>query len=767
MPLHRRSGRLCRPVFRSFALALPLVVLSACGERRPAPPRPAAVVTLEPAWTWAQGLRARQASRADSLAPAELVALGYLERLRLGMGSPFRLMDHALQDPRLTPEERTRLAGAMLHATAQGWTYATDPLALAPAGVDAPGRTREAARRHLALVEGTVAAADDPRVGELAVRAAYRLAQAERVVSPAAPTLAAEAAALARDRALARRDARLLLDESARAGRHPLALVREWRAARRLQVEAPTGAERPPYLEVLASARALPLAHAVRAVAAGAEPVHQAPAETEPFLSSAAARRLSALVRRQAPPPSAPVRVTLDRYRAALREVRASGGRAAVDRLLEHGGSEEGFVAELARMPQAARTPNVAVVTMEAAVALRAYAQEAVWHTGFPAPSAADLQRAYGVTVAFDRTVPMHWRPFYRRLLDHSLADLERVMPGLDVQGLTVRFGGTGRERSAVAIHDPYGRAIHLPPGTGPGSIAHEVAHDIDWTLGVRRYRKRGSYATDLALRGDDADHFAAAVRRLPVAPAQRIAGGDEHRRRYESRPAETFARLFDGYATAMLAARGRSNGYLSSLQDDLLTGHGTAVAPDARGDAVEAFLSLLMEASPLPAGQDAAFQARWSRRTPGPLALAAEVAGPPEDAGSVSSGAAGAGLPDRAQLGARVRARIEAVQARRDQALRTRAALVCVNPFLSPVHDGEAAVRALLNDAADARIRGILLAWARARGVDEDPEVLKQAWVDAAPADAPEQETPWFTHPAGGGLARLATCGPADGTAS
>src|SRR5882672_7493084 len=46
--------------------------------------------------------------RGDELA----IALGYLERMRLGFGSPFRLVDEALTDPRLdtTMSERTAWA---------------------------------------------------------------------------------------------------------------------------------------------------------------------------------------------------------------------------------------------------------------------------------------------------------------------------------------------------------------------------------------------------------------------------------------------------------------------------------------------------------------------------------------------------------------------------------------------------------------------------------------------------------------------------------
>src|SRR5689334_10285956 len=38
---------------------------------------------------------------AESISIADAVAVGYFERLRLGLGSPFRLIDYALNDPLL------------------------------------------------------------------------------------------------------------------------------------------------------------------------------------------------------------------------------------------------------------------------------------------------------------------------------------------------------------------------------------------------------------------------------------------------------------------------------------------------------------------------------------------------------------------------------------------------------------------------------------------------------------------------------------------
>jgi hypothetical protein len=703
-------------------------VLAGCG-RTERPPKPLAADTeLVRAWT---GVHALAGEDATMLTDTQVVTLGYLERLRLGLGSPFRLMDYALQDPRLDPAARTRTAMALLQATREGRAYTLDPRALTLVGVDSAGRAPGTARMHLALIDRAVAEAADPRAGELAVRAAYQLAAAERLVSAQAAVLAAQAAALARDRTVARQDAERLLAEADSLGRHPLALLREWRAARRFQVEAPTGAARPPYLEVRAAALAPPLAARVRAIAAGRAAPDRERVPIPP-LSVAVARRLTVLARAQDPPPSAPVTVTLDRYGPELR--RAFDGSRAVEQFLARARTEERFAAELARLADGEDPHHrAALVAMEAAVALRAYAQETVWYPGFSAPMEADLKRAYGLAaVGFDAEVPMHWRPFYRRMLGESLADLESVLPGLDLHGLSFRFGRTGREGTAIALHYPASRRIHLPPASGPGTIAHEVAHDLDWQVGRDRYGRRGAYATDLALHRPDADHFAAAVRRLPLGGPRAGPEG----RRYDTRPAEAFARLFDGFVTSTLAARGRSNGYLSSLQDDVLTGHGTAVAPDARGEGAEAFLPLLMVASPITDAQAADFRLRWgARRTPGPLSLMGEVAAAGGD-DAAPRWQPWRSLVEVASLDDGVRERVAEVEAVRADALRTRTQLVCANPFLSPVEDGEAAVRALIDAAADARISGILRRFARARGLDADPEVLRAAWLPPALED-------------------------------
>jgi hypothetical protein len=58
-----------------------------------------------------------------AISNAEAVAALYLERLRLGLGSPFRLIDQAHRDPAVVPIGATALAEAMLARTLMGDAY--------------------------------------------------------------------------------------------------------------------------------------------------------------------------------------------------------------------------------------------------------------------------------------------------------------------------------------------------------------------------------------------------------------------------------------------------------------------------------------------------------------------------------------------------------------------------------------------------------------------------------------------------------------------
>jgi hypothetical protein len=88
-------------------------------------------------------------------------------------------------------------------------------------------------------------------------------------------------------------------------------------------------------------------------------------------------------------------------------------------------------------------------------------------------------------------------------------------------------------------------------------------------------------------------------------------------------------------------------------------------------------------------------------------------------------------------------RAEVAEVERRRDGALEARRRLVCRNPFLHPLAEGEATVRALLHAAADARIALILRRHARAQGVTLAPDALRLAWLGPAGEDGPPLPSP------------------------
>jgi hypothetical protein len=735
--LARRRGRPASSAraitVRGTVLALLLFAAAGCGGSEPEP-APADFESELAAGARFVGMLAAPRP-ASAMTDEEVIAAGYLERLRLGLGSPFRLMEYALRDPRLAPGTRAPLVWALLDATRSGRGYELDPRALAR--IAGPSGDSATARMHLELIDGAVRGAQDPRSGELAVREAYRLATASRTVSPTAPALAASAAALARDRELARRDAGRLLAHAARGGKHPFALLVEWRRTRRFEVEAPPGAPRPPSLEAAAAVQALALVARVEAVRAdgGAPAVRDA----LPRLRPAAARRLAKLARDHSYPTQSPVWIAVHRYEEHLRRAaRGRRGERAVERLMERARTEETLAAEHAVMGAAAEPLReiVALVAAEAGVAMRAYAQEKVWYPGFPAPSTADLKREFALRgVEFDRDVPLSWRPYYRRMLGDALTDLEVALPSLDLRGAAFRFGSTGKEGVALAIHDPHGRTIHLPPESGAGAIAHEVGHDLDWQVAHARYGTRMSYGTEYAIRNRRGDPFATAVRRMPEPPEVPMRGGPELQRRYAQRPAEIFARTFDGYVAAALAERGRSNGYLTAAQDEFLGGHGLALLPGARADAAGPFMEMMTIASPLPDASRRGFLARWGAgRVPSGFEVASRIvqragAGPVPRVASRPA----PGMLELLRAGAGVRADVAAVMAIRDSAVAEWSAAASANPLAARGPRGEAAVTRLADAAAGARVRGIVLARARALGLDAAPGWLNEVWLGAA----------------------------------
>jgi hypothetical protein len=90
-----------------------------------------------------------QGPRGDQLA----IALGYLERLRLGLGSPFRLADEALADPRLSATMGNSVAWAVLGRLRRGDAYVVDKSVLDDIGPWTSDGSSARGSEHLALIE--------------------------------------------------------------------------------------------------------------------------------------------------------------------------------------------------------------------------------------------------------------------------------------------------------------------------------------------------------------------------------------------------------------------------------------------------------------------------------------------------------------------------------------------------------------------------------------------------------------------------------------
>src|SRR5690606_24951352 len=162
------------------------------------------------------------------------------------------------------------------------------------------------------------------------------------------------------------------------------------------------------------------------------------------------------------------------------------------------------------------------------------------------------------------------WRPDLNRMLASALVALQRVFPSFSAKGVGVHFGEHPLSAPALAVHQPRTRTIYLPPHTGAGAIAHEFAHDLDWQVATKITGRRGEYMTDVAVR-EQRGPLAARMAQLTMATLA-PPGADESSRT-PPRPTEVFARSVDWYVAASLARLGRTNGYLTAVQDELLTG--------------------------------------------------------------------------------------------------------------------------------------------------------------------------------------------------
>ena len=525
------------------------------------------------------------AERLDSLmdrSPADAgrrvaIAWGYAERLRLGLESPFRLIEAAGRDPRLTSEERRTVAWALLAHVTRGETHSLDAAALDGLGPLESGRSA-AGERHLALIRQAVATAANPRAAELAVRFAYTLAVSERLVDPSAPMLVAEAAAMIGDGEIARREARDVVRSA--HGVDLIAVVRHRRERRAFYVERPTLLAPSEDLERTAIALAPVLLDAIRVM----RPVTVADSSRDndgPAL--ALAPRLYAAGARV--PPAAPLAVTVQRYMPMLR---AHAPRLDHDALARARNAEMLVGVTRVRDDDGGRQQRRAVgrLLLAAGVSMRSMAQEPVWFATDPVPDAVQTASALGVhSVTFDRDVPTGWRPYYLQSLANGVRDLRRVLPSLRLDELHVRFRAGAPSDSALAMHDPRTRTLHLPVITAGGTLSHEIAHDLD----RRSAQEQGlaGYRSDIAARENSkpTNQVGAppsAEGRLAASLLALAEEGPEPHRTVQprtERPAEIFATGVDWFVASKLAVKGISNGFLSGVQDELLTGH--VVHPD------------------------------------------------------------------------------------------------------------------------------------------------------------------------------------------
>ena len=537
------------------------------------------------------------------VSPSTAVALGYLERLRLGLGSPFRLADFALSDPRLDDSTQTRVAWAILARLRRGDAYVIDPSVADAFDSHSNGAA------HLALIQHTIESARDPRAGELTVRLAYALAAGEQTVSEQSDAIAAQVAALLRDRDLAQADLRDLLHAAGAQHLDPLAELVRRRRSRDLTVERPPAEPLDAELQSEGLGAVPSLLDSIRALHRAATlAAHATPVASAPLLGAGSSSRLIAAGLAQ--PPEPPVAVTVRTHRSQLAgSESAPEVERARSQFLTGSVNAETLAGEYDMLIASGDTAHSAgaLAVLAAATSLRAMAQEAPWFPGSPSPSVADLRAEFGLAgVSFDRDVRHEWQPYYLRMIGTSLRDLQRVLSGFSVAGLRIAVAAGGLPDTILALHDPATRTIRMSIFSSSGTLAHELAHDLDWQAARSLYAGSG-YSTDRAVR-EQRGPLAASMRDLAAARVVRRGAPPT-----EERPAEVFARSVDWLVAVSLAREGRSDGYLSAVQDAALTGY-TTVSPVAMiFGAARPLVDAVEEMTYLPESVQDGFLSQWA----------------------------------------------------------------------------------------------------------------------------------------------------------
>lgn len=569
------------PPGRTLTAVLAVPLMLACSAERDLPPEP-------------------------SSETVEIVRDVYLERLALGLGSPFRLIELAARDPRLGHSDAERLATDLLVATGHGHWGQPDPDALVgrvshPTVRDA----RQAAGGHEALQSRAYAMGDPAEVHD-ALGITYALAVAEGVLPATGyPSLIARST-MERDRRLAVRDAASLFETAQTTGRPVLDVLRAARSARSLESEAPTLQQRAAGAETRALLMVPPLLEAARRLPAAPIAHRGAPTRLGAATATAALDRIDPTHS----PPRSVIAIVLG---AHLRDAPDTPGVQALrDSVL----GEEDLAARWARIRDRGEASHRAAhAVMMATAALRPLAQEPAWHRADPAPGPEAFRRQWGVrSITFDDTVPDAWRPSLRRTLWYALTDLTRALTTLRLDGLSFHFGHGERampDRPYLAFHAPT-RVIHLPPESFDGTIVHEVAHDLDGQAALRRFGAADTYATAHALQeGDPVLMRALSAYGTPLPPVA-TRSADLGAFNHGDRPQEIFARSFDWFVAATLAAAGVQNGHLSAIQSEVAPGYGTARTPRARAGDGEAIVDLIGLLVDVPAGHTRHFLDRY-----------------------------------------------------------------------------------------------------------------------------------------------------------
>ncbi|HEY7569669.1 MAG TPA: hypothetical protein VH762_18945 [Gemmatimonadaceae bacterium] len=575
----QRTGRIwIRDVVAAAALGVALAAVAVIGHApRPVPLSPAASASLSVGTQYLAELRSRfhrpfgEARSPASLRADALQAL-YLARVESGVGSPFYAVEAALRDPWLPDSIRANLASAML----------ADVLTISPAAVGEYALDKFDAD----LVDSVVRSYSEPRRGEEVVRIAFELAAASGAVSRSEAAAAADIAAMTRDAEYARRDVARLVTAAHKGGLAPLELLPLWREERRFDVERPIV-----YPIDWAASREL-VANASRvfelldARAGKGDRADDSTAARRVLVADFAVRHSARQVAsaRNAPPSPAISQVTPTLSSAHLASPATNEEELAAVWL---------GVSSL----QPNERTSWARAVAASAVRLRTNAQARVWFAGDHAPKATEVQQRHGLSaISFAASLRPSWREFALLSLDRALVDARRVLPDLDLRGLRIHIGMKAEwPARAMALHDPESRTIYFPLGTGPGVLAHELGHDLDWQVARTVFGERGIYATDGTARRAS-PILAAPVERLTSASALSALAPSRHT--LSARPTEILARHVDWIMAAALADMGRSNGFLSTVQDvgDAL---GNTSAPEH--SQIDAAVSVLASATKVP----------------------------------------------------------------------------------------------------------------------------------------------------------------------